>query len=197
MSHSQPRRPCLPRSPLIPPGRSLDLLWVLWVQFKLKSGPTPVCTCPQSLQPILWEQWLSIQFFHRCSVYQADCGDLIHCFCGCMERFLFLLFCHMALGLSFDFGITSACEPPSSVCSPPSQEGVKAVADLDSFSLRLGRGRDMAATTGMCRECLWLAGIFNSLRCASHSPGEVGPKSWDLKQWYAVQSPRKMWAVMT
>ena len=33
---------------------------------------------PKSTSSI-WDDSLSIQVFHRCSVYQVDCGDLIRC----------------------------------------------------------------------------------------------------------------------
>ena len=37
----------------------------------------------QSPLPQFWDGSLSIQVFHRCRVYQVDCGDLIHCSWGC------------------------------------------------------------------------------------------------------------------
>ena len=56
------------------------------------------------------------------------------------------------LGLSFGFGPTSACAPPSGLCSPPRQEVSKAAADWGTYSLRLGR--DKVGTTGVCVKCL-------------------------------------------
>ena len=35
---------------------------------------------------------MSIQVFHRCRIYQADCGDLICCSCSCTGIFPFLFF---------------------------------------------------------------------------------------------------------
>ena len=92
-SHSEAQPiPACPGSPPVLLGRSLDLLWALWGQLRLWPGPTPACTCPQSPQPQLQEHSLSIQIFHSCRVYQADCRDLILCSCGCTERFPFLFF---------------------------------------------------------------------------------------------------------
>ena len=39
----------------------------------------------------------------------------------------------LPLGLSFGFGSTSACGPPSGICSPTRQEGTKVAADLGTF----------------------------------------------------------------
>ena len=33
---------------------------------------------PKSTSSI-WDDWLSVQVFHICNVYQVDCGALIHC----------------------------------------------------------------------------------------------------------------------
>ena len=58
--------------------------------------PTAACTVPQSPQLLeldqfhLWEHSLSIQIFHRCRVYKANCGNLTCGLCSCPERFLFL-----------------------------------------------------------------------------------------------------------
>ena len=38
-----------------------------------------VYSCFQSTLPQFWVDMLSIQVFHRCSVPQVTCGDLIHC----------------------------------------------------------------------------------------------------------------------
>ena len=37
-----------------------------------------VSLLPKSATSI-WDDLLSIQLFHRCSIHQVDCGDLIHC----------------------------------------------------------------------------------------------------------------------
>ena len=36
-------------------------------------------SCSQSPLPQFWDDLLSIQVFHRCSVNEIDCGDLIRC----------------------------------------------------------------------------------------------------------------------
>ena len=56
----------------------------------------------------------------------------------------------------------------------------------------------MATTIGMCGVCHQQqgpAGSCYSLRSAVHSPGEVGPGSWDTQQWWAAQALGKVWAV--
>ena len=38
-----------------------------------------VYSCSKTPLPQFWDDSLSIQVFHRCRVYQVDCGDLIRC----------------------------------------------------------------------------------------------------------------------
>ena len=111
-----------PGGPPLPLGWSLDLLWALWGQLRLWSGPTLMCACPQSPQlpeldwlP-LWEH-SSIQVFHRCRVYQADRGHLICGLCSWGKDFHSSSLVAPLLGLSCGFSPTSACGPPTGVCS--------------------------------------------------------------------------------
>ena len=62
-----------------------------------------VHSCPQSPQPQLWEHSFSLQILHRFRFYQANCRGLIHCSCGCTERFPFLFFGHTAPGVQLWF----------------------------------------------------------------------------------------------
>ena len=90
-------------------GQSLDLLWTLWGQLRPWPGLTPLCSCHQSPllqrpdQSQLWEHSLSIQVFHRCGIYQANLGDLIHGLCSCTERFPFLFLSRTAPGAQLLF----------------------------------------------------------------------------------------------
>ena len=71
------------------------------------------------------------------------------------------------LELSCAFGPTSACGPPSGICSLPRREGPKSNWLGHTYLLRLGK--DKAATTRACAKCLWrqrLEGSCNSLWCA-------------------------------
>lgn len=47
VSHSQPLPPLEALKTL---GRSLDPLWALWGQLRLRRLPAPTCMCPQRLQ---------------------------------------------------------------------------------------------------------------------------------------------------
>lgn len=74
----------------------------------------------------LWEHSLSVQIFHWCKIYQADCRDLI---CGMYrwtERFPFLHLSHTTLGAQLWFCPTSSWVP--SVLCPGDREA-KATAD--------------------------------------------------------------------
>ena len=57
LPHSEPQPvPASPRNPLIPLGRSLDLLWALRGQLTLWPGPIPMCTYPRSPQLLKLDQ---------------------------------------------------------------------------------------------------------------------------------------------
>ena len=57
----------------------------------------------QSPPPQYLVDLLSIQVFNRFKVPQVDCGDLILCSCGCMEKFPFLFFLCIAPGVQLWF----------------------------------------------------------------------------------------------
>ena len=191
-----------PESPPIPVSRSLDLLWALWGQLRLWLGLTPACTCPQSPQlpqspqPQLWEQLLSIQVFHRFRVYPVYWGDLIHYFWGCMGIFPFVFFGHTAPGVQFWFWSHLCVWAALRHLFPAQARGRERSCCLGvAYWFRLGGGRNMAVTVGMWKECLrqqrpvWSC---KSLRPAIHSPSEVGPEPQDPRQWQAAQTAGKV-----
>ena len=96
-----------------------------------KSNVAKVIPVISQLSP-LWGYSLSIYIFHKHRVYQADQGDLICRGDSCTERLPFLFLSLTNPGAALFFGPTSACVPPSGICSLPSWDGVKAVADWDS-----------------------------------------------------------------
>ena len=121
---------------------------------------------------------LSVQIFHRCSVYQANCGDLIFCFQLHM-RGLFL-FSHIApdhivLVLYSHLPLYAAL-----LHLFPAQTGGGESIGW-ACSLSLGRGRDVwgvPPTVGMCKEFLQQQRLERKLlqpEATVHFPRRVGP----------------------
>ena len=95
-------------------------------------------TCPQSAWLLrldgLLEHSLSIQIFHRCTIYRADHEDLIEAWAAALRYFCSSSLVAPPLGLDFVFGPTSAYVSLSGVCSQLRQNGVKAEADWGTLT---------------------------------------------------------------
>ena len=128
-----------PGSPPVFLGRSLDLLWMLCGQLRLRSGLTPACSCFQSpqLPPEV----------HR---LRLNCWNLIHCTGYYRSEFPSPLLIQ-PLVLQFGFGLTSACVSPSSVYSPPRSEAEKS-SGLLGVTFSVGQEKQ---GYGSCSLCVW------------------------------------------
>ena len=122
-------------------------------QLRLWPGPIPACTCPQCpwLLKFNWSQlWehLSIQIFHTCRVYQANCRDLNCRLCSCMERFLIPLPSSLHPWGSAVVLASSLCVGCPQ-CSPP-------VAALEHLGLPWwGQGAEVAWLLGLWEPWQW------------------------------------------
>jgi len=165
-------------------GRSLDLLWVVLGQLRLRSFLVLACTCSQSLQ-----------------FPQANCRNLnpYTCHLGVVSP-SFLCLCSPWLSTLFlSLPLLISLSPVSVLC--PDTGGVKVAANKGSFVL--GRRRGTADTTEVLEECslrLVPARGCSSLRLVMHfsrgvslrfmkplaelihsdSQGDMGSSTWPL-----------------
>ena len=81
--------------------------------------------CSQRPLSQFWDDSLSAKVFHRFSVHQVDCVDLICAPEAAQRDSPFSPLFAQLLGFSFGFGPTSACKSPEGICSHPDRMGLK------------------------------------------------------------------------
>ena len=127
---------------------------------------------------------------HQSPQSQANCGVLICCTYGCRSKFLF--FSPWCSALAF----APLLFVGYSLVSVPTQTREGKCGSLSGLtsSVGLGRGRDMADTTGVCEECLqWPkpVGSCYSLRWVMHSPMGIDPWFESLNRAKLHRLPRR------
>ena len=145
---------------------------------------------------------LSIQIFHRCRVYQTYFRALVWGLCSYLEEISFLFLVAQPLRLSFGFGPSSACKPPSGICSTPMQRGAKAKGLTKT---------DLPRPTRAVQPRQWVCELpvvveigrqLSNRMCHAYSGGSPSRCLWMWGQWHprllpSTSSATQQWCLIS
>ena len=144
----------------------------------------PKSTAAKGTPVSLWEHLLCIQVFHWCRIYQADSRDLIHSLYSCTERFPFLFLSHTAPGVQLCFWPHPCmCVTLSCLFHIQVRRSESSIWLGHTYSLGLGRG--IAATAGVCANCLWQRRPAGSCNRLGHARSGGNPSQYPQRQGLA------------